>query len=306
MPVQSQTAIYHLLKKKRATENMKTMPLILLLMVLQLTKAACTEAAATKNPPNYDLTKPTVYKMPAVLDEISGIAFNHGNADTLFAEQDEEGKLFYFHLGDAEIKHTKFSKHGDYEDVAICNGQVIMLRSDGIFFTFPLNGIGSKETSNTKELPGLLPVGEYESLYADETINTLYVLCKNCADDKSSQSTSGYVFSINADGQLSLKNQFSVDEKAIAVMTGNKKLKLKPSALARNPLTRQWYILSSVNKMLVILDSQWKPINVYPLNPALFTQPEGIAFDKVANLYISNEKGSGANGTILKFLYQKK
>jgi SdiA-regulated len=285
---------------------MKSIPLIVLLMVLQLTKAGCTEPPATKNPPNYNLSKPTVYKMPSILDEISGIAFNHGNTDTIFAEQDEEGKLFYFHLGDAEIKHTKFSKHGDYEDVAVCNGQVILLRSDGVFFTFPLSGIGSNETGNTKEQPGLLPAGEYESLYADETNNTLYLLCKNCAGDKASQSISGYIFSISADGQLSLKNQFSADEKAMAVMTGNKKLTLKPSALAKNPLTHQWYILSSVNKMLVIMDGQWKPINVYPLNPALFTQPEGIAFDKSGNLYISNEKGSGANGTILKFLYQKK
>jgi len=89
-------------------------------------------------------------------------------------------------------------------------------------------------------------------------------------------------------------------------MTANKKFSLKPSALAKHPLTHQWYILSSVNKMLLITDDQWKPIDIYPLSAALFTQPEGIAFDKAGNLYISNEKGSGASGTILKFLYHGK
>ena len=285
---------------------MKIIPLICTVLVLQLSKAGCTEPSAAENPPHYDLSKPTVYKMPAVLEEISGIAFSKGNADTVFAEQDEEGKLFYFHLGDTEIKHKKFSKQGDYEDLAVCNGEVIMLRSDGVFFSFPLNSIEGKETVNTSGQTGLLPPGEYESLYADESTNTLYALCKKCADDKSSQSITGHLLSMNADGQLSLKNQFTIDEKALAAITGTKKFSLKPSALAKHPITHQWYILSSVNKMLVITDDQWKPVNVYPLSPALFTQPEGIAFDKTGNLYISNEKGAGTSGTILKFLYHEK
>jgi hypothetical protein len=285
---------------------MKPFSIISILVMVQLASTSCIEPPATKNPPNYNLSKPIIYKMPAVLDEISGIALNHGNTDTIFAEQDEEGKLFYFHLGDSVIKHTKFSKRGDYEDVAICNGTVIMLRSDGVFYTFPVKDIGNKETGNTKEQAGLLPSGEYESLYADEASNTLYVLCKNCAGDKLSQTISGHVFSISAGGKLSLKNQFSIDEKPIAVLSGKAKLKLKPSALAKNPLTHQWYILSSVNKILVVLDAQWKPIDVYPLNPVLFTQPEGIAFGKTGNMYISNEKGNGTSGTILAFLRQKK
>jgi len=285
---------------------MKIIPLICIMLVLQLSKAACTEPPVLENQPHYDLSKPTVYKMPAVLEEISGIAFSKGNADTVFAEQDEEGKLFYFHLGDTEIKHKKFSKQGDYEDLAICNGEVIMLRSDGVFFSFPLNSIEGKETVNTSGQTGLLPPGEYESLFADESTNTLYTLCKKCADDKSSQSITGHLLSMNADGQLSLKNQFTIDEKALAAITGRKKFSLKPSAMAKHPISHQWYILSSVNKTLLITDDRWKPIHLYPLNPALFTQPEGIAFDKTGNLYISNEKGAGTSGTVLKFLYHEK
>jgi hypothetical protein len=286
--------------------NMKPLPVIFIMLVLQLTSTGCAGPSTPVHPPGYDLSKPIVYNMPAVLDEISGIALNHGHTDTVFAEQDEEGKLFYFHLGDAAVKHSKFSTKGDYEDVAICNGTVIMLRSDGVFFTFPLNGIGNKDIGTTKEQDGLLPAGEYESLYADETHNTVYVLCKNCAADKSSQTVTGHIFSMGAGGQLAVKNQFSMDEKTMAALAGKEKLKLKPSALAQHPITHQWYILSSVNKMLVVTDDRWKPVSVYPLNPVLFTQPEGIAFDKKGNLYISNEKGSGANGTILTFLYQQK
>src|SRR5436190_20047673 len=115
---------------------MKNMQIVFLMWLLQFAAPACTAPDVVISPPGYDLSKPKIYKMPSVLEEISGIALNHGKTDTIYAEQDEEGKLFYFHLGDTEIKHTKFSKRGDYEDVAISNGLVIMLRSDAVFFTF--------------------------------------------------------------------------------------------------------------------------------------------------------------------------
>jgi hypothetical protein len=292
--------------KKNKIQAMKNMPVLIILLLLQLTKAACTDPPKPVNPPGYDLTKPVVYRMPSVLTEISGIALNHGRADTVYAEQDEEGKLFYFHPGDAEVKHTKFSKRGDFEDVALCNGQVEMLRSDGALFTFPLADIGSKEIENAKEQQGLVPQGEYESLFADENNNSLYLLCKSCSEDKVAQLLTGYVFSVGADGVLSLKDHFSIDEKAIATLSGKAVKKFKPSGFARNPLSNQWYIISSVNKMLLVTDAQWKPLHVYPLNPVVFAQPEGIAFDKSGNLYIANEKGSAENGSLLQFVYEKK
>ena len=285
---------------------MKNLPSLFLIIFLQLTTASCSEPDTTINPPGYNLAKPTVYKMPSVLEEISGIALSHGSTDMVYAEQDEEGKLFYFKLGDTEVKHTKFSKRGDFEDVAVCNGQVIMLRSDGDFFTFSLAGIGNKDADSVLEQPDLLPAGEYESLYADENNNMLYLLCKNCSNDKATEKISGHVFSAGPTGKLTLKDHFSIDEKAIASLAGKEKIKLKASGMARNPLTNEWYILSSVNKILLVTDAQWKPLNIYPLNPSLFTQPEGIAFDKAGNLYIANEKGNAELGTILQFKYQKK
>ncbi|RYZ91706.1 MAG: SdiA-regulated family protein, partial [Sphingobacteriaceae bacterium] len=86
--------------------------------------------------------------------------------------------------------------------------------------------------------------------------------------------------------------------------TEKKKTKFAPSALAKNPRTGEWYIVSSVNKLLVVADANWKVKQTYPLSVSIFPQPEGIAFDKSNNLYISNE-GNLGNGNILKFVYKK-
>jgi hypothetical protein len=90
---------------------------------------------AYKSPKGYNLNKPEKYKMPDDLLEISGISFAGGNAATFYAIQDEEGKLFYGKLGAERVSHTKFGKHGDYEDVAISGNLVTVLKSNGKLYT---------------------------------------------------------------------------------------------------------------------------------------------------------------------------
>ncbi len=267
---------------------------------------ACKETKVYKSPPGYDLSSPEVYKMPAELNEISGITFINGNADTLYAEQDEEGKLFHFHPGDEKTSHVKFAKKGDYEDLAVCNGVVIILRSNGKLLTFLLNNGEKEEVDSVNEFNELLPGGEYESMYADEKTNRLYVLCKDCKDGKNMKLVNGYSFKIDATGTLTTGDVFSINEKEIEDLSNIKKINLKASAMAKNDLTQEWYIISAVNKMLVVTDAQWKVKSIYTLAPSsLFTQPEGIAFDSNGNLYISNEKGTGKSATILKFPYKQ-
>ncbi len=243
--------------------------------------------------------------MAASLNEISGIAFNSGRPDTMYAEQDEDGRLYSFPTASLDVKHQKFGKKGDYEDIAICNGTVVILRSDGALFSFALNATGNEEITNVQETSGLLPAGEYEGMYADAATNRLYVLCKSCSADKGNKSTNGYILQMQAGKPMELKTGFEINTKEIAAKAREKKITFRPSALAKNVNDQQWYILSSVNKLLVITDDQWSIKEVYPLDPALFSQPEGIAFDTDENLYISNERGITANATVLKFTFAK-
>jgi uncharacterized protein YjiK len=276
-----------------------------LLYILFLVFLSCTGKKDFKSPRGYDLNKPEKFSMPESINEISGISFYKGNKDTLYAEQDEKADLFYLHLGDKKAGHVKFGKKGDYEDIAIVNEQVILLRSDGTLFSFPFSERHQEEVAAVKEWDKLLPAGEFEGLYADEKNNRLYVLCKHCADDETSKAITAYILQLQPGGGIIPNGNTSIDVKTIEKLAGEKKIKFHPSGWAQNPQTQQWYIISAVNKMLVIADSDWNVKEVYQLDPAIFRQPEGIAFDSENSLYISNEGDELTMGNVLKFVFKK-
>ena len=267
--------------------------------------SSCSRPANIKNPAGYDLSKPETVKLPSELNEISGITFNSGKPDSMYAVQDEEGRLFYFSPGSPAVKSIKFGKKGDYEDLSVCNGTMVILRADGALLTFPLNVAGGEEVNVVQEFEGLVPKAEYEAMFADESSNEIFVLCKSCKVDNAKQLT-GYRLQLNNDGTIAFKNNFVIDSRQIADQAGGKKGAFRPSAIAKNKLTSEWFILSSVNKMLVVMDDEWRVKDVYPLDAGMFAQPEGIAFDLQNNLYISNERVDLGGATVLKFIYTKK
>lgn len=274
---------------------------IFLLLVLL---AACRNTP--KNPPSpagYNLGQPATYHLPNSLTEISGIAFYQGNPDTLFAEQDEEGKIYYLRPGDAAAIHTRFSKKGDYEDIAIAGDQVYILRSDGLLLSFPFAEVKARDIRTVTEWKDLLPPGEYEGLAADSAGQRLYVLCKHCPEANASKAVPVYQLAVQG-GVPAAAGEQTIDVTQIESLAGKKKIRFNPSAFARQPASGNWFIVSAVNQLLVITDSSFHPLEVYQLSPAQFNQPEGIAFDRNNNLYISNEGGTLDAGNVLRFTYQ--
>ena len=115
-----------------------------------------------------------------------------------------------------------------------------------------------------------------------------------------------HVYTLKQDnnGDLQIVGQSKIDLSPIKLKGPEKKPKIHPSCIARHPLTKEWYIISSVNKLLIILDDQWKVKKYHMLDPVIFKQPEGIAFDVKGNMFISNEGGDGA-ANILEFNYNQ-
>lgn len=286
-------------------KKLNTIFLSIFSLLIMLAGLACINQQVYNSPQGYNLNAPVKYYMPQSLTEISGIAFHHGKSDSLYAEQDEQGHVYYFKLGDKQVSHSKFGKAGDYEDIAILGEQVILLRSDGVFYVFPFKQVRSRDIQGVQIWNDILPKGEYEGLYADEKTSQLYVLCKHCNVDNTTKTSTGYIFKLSPNGSVKQTGQFSINVKHIDAQLGKKKIEFHPSALAKNQNTNEWYVLSSVNKVLVVTDAAFKVKAVYPIDPSLFIQPEGIAFDNQNNLYISNEGDKVTSGTVYKFVYKK-
>jgi len=265
-------------------------------------------SACAQTPKNYaspkafDLNNGQRISLPNALHELSGIAFPEDRDSLIYAIEDENGKVYFFPPDNVTLQEIKFGGNGDYEGIAIGNGYIVVLESNGIVHTFPYKDIHQKKITDLKIGKNLVPKGEYESLAVSSADSLLYILCKKCTVDKKSASTTGYILGLSKDGKVSNKGEFTIDEGQINSLSSLKGKRFRPSALTFNTRTNEWYILSSINKLLVTADKKWKISGAYPLDPSLFNQPEAIAFDHNGNLYIGNEGGDKlGNATLLKF-----
>lgn len=248
----------------------------------------------------YRLKADVEYAMPEELEEISGIAFVKGKENTLYAIQDEDGLLFGYDLLKKQIiLMASFASTGDYEELATDDQYFYVLKSNGHIYSFSVEHTSASGKVIVNK--DLLPKGEYESMAFDPSSGSLFLLCKSCKVDKKGDTVSGYVLKIDGGGRLSNNGEFSLDRSAISTIDGRIKKTFKPSAMARRESTGEWYILSSIDQALVITDDAFKPKEVIHLPRKAFEQPEGIAFDKDDNLYVSSEAGRQTHGMIYKF-----
>lgn len=252
------------------------------------------KSKALPTPALYDLNNPVEFQLPQALSEISGLAY-YPKDSSVFAIIDEEGTFFKIYLnGSTTIKKWKFAKGRDFEDVVMKDSVFYVLVSNGDIETLKFSGDSILVTKS--DLAGTSKkVNEFEALYYDDSLG-LVLICKECEEDQKKM-TSAIGFS--PDSMVYKPGLFAIDAQQIAQKTGEKKLEFKPSAAAINPLTKELYIIASVNKLLVIADSKGSVKEVYPLDPKIYKQPEGLTFTPKGDLLISNEAAESGNANIL-------
>lgn len=245
-------------------------------------------------PRQYDLNHPYTIDLPKQLDEISGIEY-YSKDTSVFAISDATGWLYKIFLRhNLTTQKWKFGKNADYEDLQLVDSLFYILESSGDIIRIKFYSADSLHTDIFK-FPGK-GKNEFESMYYDKESGNLIMICKDCDNDKKT-SVSAWAFNIK-DSSYQLAT-ISVTVAPIAKSLGLDKIKFKPSATAINPLTHELFILASVNKALIIADSSGQVKEVYPLNPALYKQPEGIAFTPRGDLLISNESNQSGPANIL-------
>ncbi len=248
---------------------------------------------AFPNSERYDFSKPNIINLPVELDEISGIAYYEKDT-SVFAIIDEDGLLFKVPIKDPEkTREWVFDKPRDYEDILLKDSTFYVLVSNGDVETLHFNGdsISTKKSSFTDV--GGKNTNEFESMYLDS--NRIIIMCKECEADKKS-AISFFLFNDSLQNYQPYNN---LDILPIAQKLDKNKLALKPSAAAINPVTKELYIVSSVNKLLLVVDAENKVKEMYHLNPKIYKQPEGIAFTKAGDLIISNEVFLEGHATLL-------
>jgi hypothetical protein len=271
-----------------------------LLLLTQLFAGGCDsfQEKKFKSPDGYDLNNPVVIKLPLELDEISGLAF-YAKDTCVFAINDEFGMLYKIFLAHPkDIQKWKFSNGADFEDVVLLDSTFYVLKSTGDITAF---NFLSHDSLAVKE--NQFPVGsgnEFEILYYDDVFQKLMMICKDCEmDKKKSLST----FTFDPWAFQFTPDSFKIDVSQIAAMAGEQKMKFKPSAAGINPVTGDLFIISSINKILVVADRTGTPKEVYKIDRGLFKQPEGLTFTPAGALIISNESADQGVANILVFPY---
>ena len=249
----------------------------------------------------YDLNNPSILILNDALMEISGIYF-YPKDSSVFAISDERRYLFKIHLKNNLTQKWKLSKPLDFEDVAMRDSSFYVLESNGTIHTLNFSSAGDTIYAKKSDLSDKED-NEFESLYYDDQFKKLVMICKECEEDKKNTTTAwGY----DPETRKYTPSLFTIKVESIAKKIGENKIKFRPSAATINPLTGDLWIVSALNQLIVVTDRKGNFKEVFTLNPATFTQPEGIAFTPWGALIISDEAGDKYGKGRLLIFKQKK
>ncbi len=272
-----------------------------ILIVLSSCNGISKNMVAYPDTPYYNLSSPKVLDLPPSLDEISGLAY-YSKDTSVFAIIDEGGILFKISLNNpTNIKSWEFGKKRDYEDLLLIDSTFYVLVSNGnlVKINFENNSVVTDKidfpdaSKKKNEFEAIIKIND----------STLAIICKECEDDKKTN-VSSYLINLN-DTAEPFKTYIDFSMQQLINKTGMKG-KFKPSAAAVHPLTGEIYIISSIQHLLLITDSEGRFKEVYKLDPGIYKQPEGIAFTPQGDMIISNEFAEIGVPNLLLFRNKKR
>ncbi|MGA1841335.1 MAG: SdiA-regulated domain-containing protein [bacterium] len=262
--------------------------------------------------------------MPRCLDEISGLSYLERNK--LVCIQDEKGTIYIFDLEKGKItKKLKFGEEKDYEDVEVVNKNTFILQSNGNILK--LKNLDSNIPKIKKYNTLLSGRNDAEGLAFDKDSNVLLIACKDSPylkkkrNDDLTGKKAVYSFDlqtkkisrepawiIDIDDLMDIGRRYSSKRSLIGNFNlfnpRKSDINFRPSGIAIHPKTNDIYIISSADRMLIVMDRKGKIITAKKLNKKIFKQPEGICFSPEGDLFISNER-NGSKANILMFSYKK-
>jgi uncharacterized protein YjiK len=279
--------------------------------------------AAEAQLPNfpYDLNSPNAaFDLDISLREISGLTTTP-KADNLAAVQDEKGQLFYINKKSGKVTPSViFAEDGDFEGIEFVGDTLWVVKSKGRLFKLwnlnktPYNMATFKVESLKK--------ANIEGLGYDAKNHRLLLAQKG---EKTDDATSRSIFAFDLHSQTpSVSKVFDIglsDFKAFLADKKEKRYKhltedyvtnpltkgveFGPSGVAVHPILSNIYVISSINKVLLVLSAEGKILEMVKLDKNRFPQPEGICFDKDGTMYLSSEAKDDPKGKLFAFKQQR-
>ena len=247
------------------------------------------------------------------LVEISGLSLSKDEAH-LMAVNDERGVIFYLNRETGEIeKELKFRKGGDYEGIEVVNDSIYVVKNTGTVYESIMTEHDSLKTAKYNTV--LNSQNDVEGLGYDASKNRLLVACKGIGgkgirfqgrravygfDLETKELSEEPVFLIDRMEIADYLNKEGTAEKIIEIIAPDQSASaFGPSGIAIHPKTKEIYVLSSLGKILVVLNPEGAIKSIQELDSALYRQPEGICFDADGTLFISTE-GRGGKAKIFR------
>jgi uncharacterized protein YjiK len=252
----------------------------------------------------YTLNKPQKRLfIPYELEEISGITYLAPGL--LLCVQDEDGILYTYNVEEDKIQDkVHFHKDGDYEGIALVDSMVYIARSDGAIFK---TGLQEEDKEPLKIKTPFKAKNDIEGLCYDKANKRLLIALKGHPGDEAFEGKKA-IYALHLDGySVSDEPAFLIDIEEVSQILearGQKRktTNLGPSGIAVHPVSKEIYVLSHIDNVLIVLRPNGAIEQVLRLDRRMFRQPEGITFAPDGTMYISNE-GDGDRASILEFRY---
>lgn len=262
----------------------------------------------------FDLNRPSaLFVLPAELHEVS--ALTDVDARTVACLQDEDATLYLIDAATGRItgKHA-FGPPGDMEGLTRTGEEYYALRSDGLVYRMHL-GTGSAQVLDTFRLR--LPQDNLEGLGYDERMHRLIIAPKGVAkggpEDRGQRALFAYdlserkllpepVMRLSVEDIVVMARDAGIRVPTRTTPKGREvpAVKLRFSSVAIDPINDHHYLLSAMDRLLLVVDRNGRFITLHQLDASVFPKPEGITFLPDGTLLINSE-GKDARPVLARF-----
>jgi uncharacterized protein YjiK len=226
-----------------------------------------------------------MWLMPPELREISGLAITPRG--TVLTHDDNVGRVYEIDPKTGILLKgfsLKDGVRGDFEAITIAGTDIYLLESKGKIFKFK-EGKDGEQVPYTVYDTGLKKECEFESMAFEADSSRLLLVCKKFLTKNAPHELLIYRIPLPL-GDRSAMTTLRVPIQD--VIGSNKWKNFHPSDINIDPITKNYVIISSNQKGLVVITPDGEVVRSEPL-PGDHRQPEGVAITKDSLLMVSDE-----------------